>query len=181
MTTNKPRKLTGSCQCGSIQFTLDSQTPVPYQHCACSICRKVGGYSGAVNLGGIADSLRVVSGKELIKYVFLLHIHMSRFMITELLEMCWYLVLIKEIQRHQRPRKTHPGEMLVWAELLLQLQYHALAMGSSLARVDSSLCICYWYRVARSRRDDVYYGQLETGLGAVAWGEEECAWFLRGR
>ena len=63
----KPRKLEGSCQCGGIQFTLDSHTPVPYQLCACSICRKVGGYSGSVNLGGIADSLKVIKGKELIK------------------------------------------------------------------------------------------------------------------
>ncbi|EEH08025.1 DUF636 domain-containing protein [Histoplasma capsulatum G186AR] len=62
-----PMKLDGSCQCGGVQFTLDSQTPVPYQLCACSICRKVGGYSGSVNLGGIADSLNVLQGKELIK------------------------------------------------------------------------------------------------------------------
>lgn len=65
--TNKTRKLEGSCQCGGIQFTLDSHTPVPYQLCACSICRKVGGYNGSVNLGGIADSLKVTKGKELIK------------------------------------------------------------------------------------------------------------------
>ncbi|EDN03584.1 predicted protein [Histoplasma mississippiense (nom. inval.)] len=65
--SNMPMKLDGSCQCGGVQFTLDSQTPVPYQLCACSICRKVGGYSGSVNLGGIADSLNVLQGKELIK------------------------------------------------------------------------------------------------------------------
>lgn len=63
-----PRKLDGSCQCGGIEFTLQSSTPVPYQLCACSICRKVGGYSGSVNLGGIADSLKILKGKELIKY-----------------------------------------------------------------------------------------------------------------
>jgi hypothetical protein len=62
-------KLEGSCQCGGVEFTLDSQTPVPYQLCACSICRKVGGYSGSVNLGGIADSLKITKGKDLIKYV----------------------------------------------------------------------------------------------------------------
>lgn len=70
--TNQPyaRRLQGSCQCGGVQFALDSQTPVPYQLCACSICRKVGGYSGSVNLGGIAESLVVHKGEELIKYVF---------------------------------------------------------------------------------------------------------------
>lgn len=65
------RKLQGSCQCGGVEFILDSQTPVPYQLCACSICRKVGGYGGSVNLGGIAKSLDVKRGKELIKYVFI--------------------------------------------------------------------------------------------------------------
>ncbi|GKZ84205.1 hypothetical protein AnigIFM56816_009526 [Aspergillus niger] len=62
-----PMKLEGSCQCGSVEFALESSTPVPYQLCACSICRKVGGYSGSVNLGGIADSLKIKKGKDLIK------------------------------------------------------------------------------------------------------------------
>ena len=62
------RDLEGSCQCGGVEFTLQSQTPVPYQLCACSICRKVGGYLGAVNLGGIANSLNIIKGKDLIKY-----------------------------------------------------------------------------------------------------------------
>ena len=63
------RKLDGSCQCGAVEFTLQSQTPVPYQLCACSICRKVGGYSGSVNLGGISDSLKVIKGEDMIKYL----------------------------------------------------------------------------------------------------------------
>ncbi|EYE91252.1 GFA family protein [Aspergillus ruber CBS 135680] len=62
-----PMHLEGSCQCGGVQFALDSQTPVPYQLCACGICRKVGGYGGSVNLGGIANSLRVSKGEKLIK------------------------------------------------------------------------------------------------------------------
>ncbi|KAJ5226929.1 uncharacterized protein N7469_006935 [Penicillium citrinum] len=62
-----PMKLDGSCQCGNVVFTLQSNTPVPYQLCACSICRKVGGYIGAVNLGGIADSLKIHRGEQVIK------------------------------------------------------------------------------------------------------------------
>ncbi|THD00047.1 hypothetical protein EYZ11_000499 [Aspergillus tanneri] len=31
------------------------------------ICRKVGGYNGSVNLGGIADSLKIKKGKNVIK------------------------------------------------------------------------------------------------------------------
>lgn len=73
--TNTRRKLDGSCQCGGVEFTLQSQTPVPYQLCACSICRKVGGYSGSVNLGGIADSLKILKGKQLIKYEPIIYPH----------------------------------------------------------------------------------------------------------
>lgn len=68
---NTHRKLEGSCQCGGVEFSLDSNTPVPYQLCPCSICRKVGGYNGAVNLGGISSSLEIKKGKELIKYASL--------------------------------------------------------------------------------------------------------------
>ncbi|KAL4752582.1 hypothetical protein BDW72DRAFT_191940 [Aspergillus terricola var. indicus] len=60
-------KLEGSCQCGGVEFSLDSSTPVPYQLCACSICRKLGGYVGCVNLGGIADSLKIKKGENLVK------------------------------------------------------------------------------------------------------------------
>ncbi|EEP78620.1 conserved hypothetical protein [Uncinocarpus reesii 1704] len=66
-TQTSGRKLDGSCQCGAVEFTLQSHTPVPYQLCACSICRKVGGYSGSVNLGGIAESLQILKGKDAIK------------------------------------------------------------------------------------------------------------------
>ena len=57
-------KLEGSCHCGSVRFTLDTNTPYPYQHCYCSICRKTqGGGGSAVNIMGWADSLEV-EGEE---------------------------------------------------------------------------------------------------------------------
>jgi len=62
-----PMLLEGSCQCGAVEFSVESHTPVPYQLCACSICRKCGGYNGSVNLGGINDSLKVKKGKDMIK------------------------------------------------------------------------------------------------------------------
>ncbi|OBT53883.1 hypothetical protein VE04_04358 [Pseudogymnoascus sp. 24MN13] len=62
-----PMKLEGSCQCGGVEFTVDSNTPVPYQLCPCSICRKVGGNNGAVDHGAITSSLDIKKGKELIK------------------------------------------------------------------------------------------------------------------
>ncbi len=57
-------RLEGSCHCGAVAFSLESATPVPYQRCYCSICRKTQGGGGyAVNLGGEATSL-AVTGRE---------------------------------------------------------------------------------------------------------------------
>lgn len=59
-----PVRLEGSCRCGAVKFSVDSHAPVPYQLCYCSICRKTAGGGGfAINLSGIADSLKV-SGKK---------------------------------------------------------------------------------------------------------------------
>lgn len=63
-----PVTLEGSCQCGAVEFSVESHTPVPYQLCACSICRKCGGYGGSVNLGAIADTLNIKKGTGQIKY-----------------------------------------------------------------------------------------------------------------
>lgn len=54
----------GSCQCGAVQFKLNSSSPAPYQRCYCSICRKTQGGGGyAINIGGDAASMQV-SGRE---------------------------------------------------------------------------------------------------------------------
>ena len=59
-----PMMLEGSCRCGAVSFTCQSHTPVPYQRCYCSICRKQDGGGGyAVNLGAIAQTLKV-TGRE---------------------------------------------------------------------------------------------------------------------
>lgn len=53
-------RLEGSCCCGSVTFSLDAPSPVPYMRCYCSICRKTAGGGGyAINLGGLAASLEV--------------------------------------------------------------------------------------------------------------------------
>lgn len=55
-----PLTLKGSCRCGAVHFTVDSHTPVPYQRCYCSICRKTAGGGGyAINLGADSASLKV--------------------------------------------------------------------------------------------------------------------------
>ncbi|MFZ1681827.1 MAG: GFA family protein [Rhizobiaceae bacterium] len=57
-------RLSGSCHCGAVRFTVDSATPVPYQRCYCSVCRKTQGGGGyAINLGADASTL-VVEGRE---------------------------------------------------------------------------------------------------------------------
>jgi len=61
--------LEGSCHCGSVQFSLESGSPYPYQRCYCSICRKQQGGGGyAVNLGGDAKSLKVAGGENISVY-----------------------------------------------------------------------------------------------------------------
>jgi len=49
--------LKGSCHCGAVRFSLESETPYPYMHCYCSICRKTAGGGGyAINIMGQAAS-----------------------------------------------------------------------------------------------------------------------------
>ena len=57
-------RLEGSCHCGAVHFTLNSETPYPYQRCYCSICRKTQGGGGyAINIGGQTKSMQV-TGRE---------------------------------------------------------------------------------------------------------------------
>jgi hypothetical protein len=62
-------RLEGSCHCGAVTFRLDCPHPYPYQRCYCSICRKTQGGGGyAINLGGLAKSLKVTGRKHLSVY-----------------------------------------------------------------------------------------------------------------
>lgn len=57
-------KLEGSCHCGKVKFSCESDTPYPYQRCYCSICRKQQGGGGyAINLKGDAKSFDVEGGE----------------------------------------------------------------------------------------------------------------------
>jgi len=57
---NMPVLLSGSCRCGAVRFSAISQTPVPYQRCYCSICRKTAGGGGyAINIGAQTHSLKI--------------------------------------------------------------------------------------------------------------------------
>jgi hypothetical protein len=52
--------LKGSCHCGAVRFSVESETPFPYMCCYCSICRKTAGGGGfAINIMGKAGTLKV--------------------------------------------------------------------------------------------------------------------------
>jgi len=58
--------LEGSCHCGAVRFSVEAQSPVPFMHCHCSICRKTAGSGGyAVNLGAKAATLKVRGERHL--------------------------------------------------------------------------------------------------------------------
>ena len=62
-------QLKGSCHCGAVKFSVDSQTPYPYMRCYCSICRKTAGGGGfAINLGADAATLHVTGEKNMTVY-----------------------------------------------------------------------------------------------------------------
>ena len=62
-------KLNGSCHCGAVRFSLESNTPIPYQRCYCTICRKTQGGGGyAINIMGWADSLEVEGEENIAVY-----------------------------------------------------------------------------------------------------------------
>lgn len=61
-----PMLLNGSCRCGAVCFEVASHTPVPYQLCYCSICRKQQGGGGyAINLGADAGTLKIEGERHL--------------------------------------------------------------------------------------------------------------------
>ncbi|MEO3999178.1 GFA family protein [Mesorhizobium sp. CAU 1732] len=69
-----PMLLKGSCHCGKVRFAVRSHTPVPYQRCYCSICRKQQGGGGyAINLGADAKTLEIEGEKHLGTYSAAIH------------------------------------------------------------------------------------------------------------
>jgi hypothetical protein len=57
-------RLKGSCHCQAVRFSVQSNEPVPFMRCYCSICRKTAGSGGfAINLGGDFKTLKV-KGRE---------------------------------------------------------------------------------------------------------------------
>ena len=62
-------KLEGSCHCGAVHFSVESDTPYPYNRCYCSICRKTAGGGGyAINIMGRAETLKITGEENLSVY-----------------------------------------------------------------------------------------------------------------
>lgn len=62
-------KLSGSCHCQAVRFTVESPSPYPFMRCYCSICRKTAGAGGyAINLGADKRTLQVHGGENLTVY-----------------------------------------------------------------------------------------------------------------
>jgi hypothetical protein len=60
--------LEGSCQCGKVRFTVESDTPYPYQFCFCSICRKTTGGAYGCNIMARRDTLAIRGARHLKRY-----------------------------------------------------------------------------------------------------------------
>jgi len=61
-----PMKLSGSCKCGAVSFTLQSHDPYPYLRCYCSICRKTTGGGGyAIGVNGIFSTLKIEGAESI--------------------------------------------------------------------------------------------------------------------
>lgn len=67
-TPKRKSTLEGSCQCGKIRFSVESETPVPFMFCFCSICRKTGGAGFGCNIMGIRKTLKVTGKRSLRPY-----------------------------------------------------------------------------------------------------------------
>ncbi len=62
-------KLEGSCHCGKVRFSVESDTPYPFSRCYCSTCRKLNGGGGyTVNIMADATTLKVEGEENLSVY-----------------------------------------------------------------------------------------------------------------
>jgi len=61
--------LEGSCHCGKVRYSVESNTPYPFSHCHCSICRKLAGSGGsAINIMANTDTMKIEGEETLSVY-----------------------------------------------------------------------------------------------------------------
>ena len=62
-------QLEGSCHCGKVRYSVESNTPYPFSRCYCSTCRKADGGGGyAINIMAEAATLKVEGSEHLSVY-----------------------------------------------------------------------------------------------------------------
>ncbi|KAI8865936.1 hypothetical protein GQ42DRAFT_165805 [Ramicandelaber brevisporus] len=59
--------LEGSCQCGAIAFKASTMEAVPFEHCYCSICRKMNGAGCAAWVGCYEKDFTLLRGADYVK------------------------------------------------------------------------------------------------------------------
>ena len=59
-------KVEGSCLCGGVQFEIDGEFE-PRSFCHCTSCKRLSGGAGTANARVRSDSVRIVSGEELLR------------------------------------------------------------------------------------------------------------------
>ena len=139
-------QLKGSCHCGAVKFRVQSDSPVPFMQCYCTICRKTAGGGGyAINLGGDARTMKVTGEKSIGIY---------------------HALLREKGKRTKRsPAKRH---------FCLKCG-SALAMGPALARVDSPARVSNRHAAAEAPRSHRSRTRVCSELGRCAEGQEACA------
>lgn len=61
--------LEGSCHCGKVRYSVESNTPYPFSRCYCSTCRKLDGGGGySVNIMAEASTLKIEGEDHLSVY-----------------------------------------------------------------------------------------------------------------
>jgi hypothetical protein len=125
-----PMTLQGSCQCGAVEFTVESHTPVAY-------VGKSGGYNGSCNLGGIANSLKMTKGLSEIKYVVLFCQSIGLDILSGTSPTNFESS--QEVHSYKGSRQTHGRNMYLSTLFLRQLLHHAMALGYDLGRPDPPL------------------------------------------
>ena len=62
-------QLEGSCHCGKVRYSVDSNTPYPFSRCYCSTCRKLNGGGGyTVNIMAEAPTMNIEGAEHLSVY-----------------------------------------------------------------------------------------------------------------
>jgi len=125
--------LRGSCHCGAVCFQVESPHPYPYNLCYCSICRKTAGGGGfAINLGALADSLKV----EGVENISIYHARIDGEKSNAERHFCSHCGSALWVYDSRWPELIHPHASAIDSELPKPPQRTHLMLGSKAAWVE---------------------------------------------